>query len=342
MSRNTEYQGKALAVKQPRPLTEQLLKHFAKEFTKKTKTTLDLPCSESASSADKRAEAKLRLAIEHTKRSLSASSGAATCAVESLKDGLDLSTAINRMRFDSLALPVYRQVGERLTSIVKDAGLDLYQVDEILLAGASSLFPGLQSNLSQLVAPTTPVTAALDPSQVIAIGCALQALHLSRLNDGLALTDVLGLADWNAETLSAPIGIALPGDKGDALAAKLFEKGAPLPSRRRVALPVASGAEKVGLELWEGKEEVKITKVEAAPREKNGDAGEAEDEDEDDDEDEETKEILLLKNKFLGYIENSTAGAKQAQLEVIVQKGGKVEVRLWAEGKESEASKLEL
>ena len=59
----------------------QLLKHFAKEFTKKTKVALELPCSEKASDSDKRAEAKLRLAVEHTKRSLSASSGAATCAV---------------------------------------------------------------------------------------------------------------------------------------------------------------------------------------------------------------------------------------------------------------------
>ena len=62
---------------------KQLLKHFAKEFTKKTKVALDVPCGEDAPAGDKRAEAKLRLAVEHTKRSLSASSGAATCAVVS-------------------------------------------------------------------------------------------------------------------------------------------------------------------------------------------------------------------------------------------------------------------
>lgn len=60
-----------------------LLKHFAKEFTKKTKVELDLPCGEKAPEQDKRAEAKLRLAVDHTKRSLSASAGAATCAVVS-------------------------------------------------------------------------------------------------------------------------------------------------------------------------------------------------------------------------------------------------------------------
>ena len=70
---------------EPKLMHFQLLKHFAKEFTKKTKTQLDLPCGEGASAMDKRAEAKLLLAVEHTKRSLSASSGAATVAVVSLK-----------------------------------------------------------------------------------------------------------------------------------------------------------------------------------------------------------------------------------------------------------------
>jgi heat shock protein 1/8 len=219
-----------------------------------------------------------------------------------------------------------------LNKIVQQTGLDLTQIDEILLAGASTLFPGLQTNLAGLVAPSTPVTAAIDPSQVIAIGCALQALHLSRLDKDLQLSDVLALADRDAETLSTVIGIAIPGDKSETLAAKLFEQGSALPSRRRVALGVASGAEKVGVELWEGKEDVKITKIPAPP---------AEDDESEPEEDEETKEVILKKAKFLGYVEAQTKGAKGVQLEVIVQKGGKVEARIWAEGQEESASTVE-
>ncbi len=111
----------------------QLCKHFAKEFTKKTKVALEIPCGPDSSPADKRAEAKLRLAVEHTKRSLSASSGAATCAVESLKEGMDLSAAINRMRFDGLAAGVYRQVGAKVKSVIEECGLDIAQVDEVRL-----------------------------------------------------------------------------------------------------------------------------------------------------------------------------------------------------------------
>ena len=126
---------------------------------------------------------------------------------------MDLSTSINRMRFDGLAASVYRQVGSKLTSIVNEAGFDIAQIDEVLLAGSSTLFPGLQSHLSLLVAPTTPVTATIDPSQAIAIGCALQALHLSKVSDvdGLTVDAVLGLAKDMDACLAHSIGFAIPG-----------------------------------------------------------------------------------------------------------------------------------
>ena len=54
----------------------------------------------SADISGKRAEAKLRLAIEHTSRTINASK-AATCFVESfLKDGVDYTGSINRMRWE--------------------------------------------------------------------------------------------------------------------------------------------------------------------------------------------------------------------------------------------------
>lgn len=311
-----------------------LLKHFSKEFTKKTKIELDLPCGENASAQDKRAEAKLDLAIEHTKRSLSASSGAATCAVESLKDGYDLSSSINRIRFDGLAAGVYSKVGEKLRSIVAEAGLELAQIDEVLLAGASTLFPGVQNHLSLLVPPTTPVTSALDPSEVIAVGCALQALHLSQLDSKLKIEDVLALAAKPLPTTSVPIGIVLPG--GEDIVAKVIEIGAPLPVRRRVSIPVAKGAETVALELWEGKDEVKVEKVEAAPVDKD------EDEDEySDDEPEEIRTPITVKTERLGAVEVKTGG-KPLVLEVIVQKNGGVVVSAWEEGNEANKDGFEV
>lgn len=321
-----------------REFDNHLIKHFAKEFTKKSKVALELPCSEQSSQQDKRAEAKLRLAIEHTKRSLSASSGAATCAVESLKDGYDLSTSINRIRFDGLVSSVYNKVGEKLRSVVAEAGLELCQIDEVLLAGSSTLFPGLQQHLAFLVPPTVPVTSTFDPSEVIAVGCALQALHLSHLDSRLKVDDVLALAANPIPTTAAPLGIAVPGAEGDLLAAKIMEVGAPLPARRRVAIPVAAGAGRVAVEVWEGKDEVKVEVIEPAPVEKTED----DESDFEDDEPEEVRTPVLRKSQLLGAVDVKVADGKQLILEVIVQKNGSVLVAGWEEGNEAEADRFEV
>lgn len=248
---------------------------------------------------------------------------------------MDLSSSVNRIRFDGLASVVYRQVGAKLTEIVKEAGYDLTQIDEVLLAGASALFPGLQQQLALLVPPTTPVTATIDPSQVIAIGCALQALHLSTLEDGLKVDDVLSSSQSSVDSTSKPIGVVIPGSEGKSMI-RIIDSGAPLPVRRRVAIPVGKGVSSVAVEIWEGREEVKVEKVERSER-ANGE----DDEDSEDDEPEETRTPIMVKEKALGGLGSKVDGRKEVILEVIVHLGGALEARLWQEGKEAEADKLE-
>jgi heat shock protein 1/8 len=250
---------------------------------------------------------------------------------------MDLSTSINRMRFDGLAASVYRQVGSKLTSIVNEAGFDLAQIDEVLLAGSSTLFPGLQSHLSLLVAPTTPVTATIDPSQAIAIGCALQALHLAKLSDveGLTLDGVLGLAKDKDACLAHPIGLAIPGAESKEIA-KVIEAGAPLPTRRRIAVPIASGTNKVALEVWEGKDDVKVEKVERAPIDKDD-----EDEDDEEEEDEEVKTPILTKSALVGAVQLDIKSAAFLMVEIVIQKDASISVRAWEEGDESNSDSFE-
>jgi heat shock protein 1/8 len=250
---------------------------------------------------------------------------------------MDLSTSINRMRFDGLAASVYRQVGSKLTSIVNEAGFDLAQIDEVLLAGSSTLFPGLQSHFSLLVAPTTPVTATIDPSQAIAIGCALQALHLAKLSDveGLTLDGVLGLAKDKDACLAHPIGLAIPGAESKEIA-RVIEAGAPLPTRRRIAVPIASGTNKVALEVWEGKDVVKVEKVERAPIDKDD-----EDEDEEEEEDEEVKTPILTKSALVGAVQLDIKSAAFLMVEIVIQKDASISVRAWEEGDESNSDSFE-
>ncbi len=257
---------------------------------------------------------------------------------------MDLSSSINRLRFDGLASGVYRQVGSKLTSIVSEAGLDLSQIDEILLAGSSTLFPGLQSHLSLLVPPTTPVTSTFDPSEVIAVGCALQALHLATLEDDLKVQDVIDVAGKDSRStvdcLAKPVGIVVAGSEGEELSAKILESGAPLPTRRRVSLKIDQGVSKVVLEIWEGEDTVRVEKIERAPVEKDGDD---EEEDDEDDEDEESKTPITKKTTYLGSLEiEALTGKSDVIVQLVVLRNGTLQASAWEEGHEDKVSKFEL
>jgi hypothetical protein len=103
-------------------------------------------------------------------------------------------------------------------------------------------------------------------------------------------------------------------------------------------LSVASGASAVAVELHEVKESVKITKIPPPPKDEDEEVYS----DDEPEEDEEEKEVVLTKAKCLGAVQVDTNGKDKAELEVIVQKDGKVEVRFWVEGAEDKASRLDL
>ena len=81
--------------------------------------------------SDKRAEAKLCLVIEHTRRTISVYPGAASCSVESLKDGVDYTGSIDRMRFGMVFNTVYLAVASDVSALA-DAGVDAHNIDEIV------------------------------------------------------------------------------------------------------------------------------------------------------------------------------------------------------------------
>lgn len=100
----------------------QLISWFGKEFTKKTR--IALPATEH------RALMKLRLAVETTKKSLSASQSA-PCSVESLADGMDFHGTVNRTRFDLLSRGIYETINTRVEEALENAGIDAIEVSEV-------------------------------------------------------------------------------------------------------------------------------------------------------------------------------------------------------------------
>ncbi|VDC03201.1 unnamed protein product [Peniophora sp. CBMAI 1063] len=299
-------------------IDDRVIKHFAKEFTKKTKAPLAVVPSKEK--GDVRAEAKLRLALEHTKRTVSASAGAATCSVESLKDGLDFTGAINRMRFDMEARPIYSKAFDSATKLLESAGRDWLNVDEIIYVGGSASLPGLDDALAAgysddtftpFKAGTVQGGGAGDPTTVIARGCALQAALLASLGDDVVKA---AFANSSAKTLEKTLALVFPGSEE---VVPVLPRGSALPARRRVAVEAQVSGGRLGVELWEAKEGIKVDLI--TPPKPELDEGEEEDDYEEDPE--EVKEKTIEKETLLSAVEVKTSKTGKPRLEIYVEVG---------------------
>lgn len=324
-------------------IDSKLIKFFAKEFTKKTKTPLTVaPASDPL---DKRAEAKLRLAVEHTKRTLSASPGAATCSVESLKDGLDYTGSINRLRFDMEVRSIYDKVYAKVKELVASAGVDLYDVDEIVYIGGCACLPGLDETLAEgftenVITPFKAGTVAGggigDPTTILARGCALQAQLLVGLageTEEVRQAFIKGNGTSSVSATSRTIGLLVPqlsaeGGLGGVWV-PLILKETPLPCRRTVTAEVdVSGSEdRVGFEFWEVSEGVRIEHVK--PQKFEDDEDEPQDEEE---EELEVKEKTISKEAFLASLSlsrsNPSKGKTKVQVQAIISGNGAVDLSI--------------
>ena len=103
-------------------LDQILVDHFAKEFMKKNKNT--------DPRQNARSLAKLKLEAEATKKALSLG-GNASLSVESLADGADFASTINRTRYEMLASKVFGSFTRIIEETVRKADLDILDVDEV-------------------------------------------------------------------------------------------------------------------------------------------------------------------------------------------------------------------
>lgn len=293
-------------------MDDKLVAFFVKEFTKKTKIELS-PASKST--ADIRALTKLRLAVEHTKRTLSASSGAAACSVESLKEGMDFSGSINRIRFDVEMGTIYNTIITAIKSLLESVSLDAVQVDEVLLVGGSALLPGLTSSLSIIFEESVEIRSGIDPSQVLSRGAATQAGILVSLSPDDPLREAFeeGSSVMGAKVTSQPIGIYFPEDTPDGTEPvveqwiPVIASETPLPARRAVSfnaqLPEGEGKKRVGFEIWQVKETVSIEKIKPP----------VEEEEEEEPEEIEVRERSIEKDTHLASMELFVDGLKNSK-----------------------------
>lgn len=104
-----------------RELDQVLIDHFAKEFLKKHK---------SDPRQNAKSLAKLKLEAEATKKALSLGA-TASLSIESLAEGIDFSSTINRTRYELLASKVFAGFMRLVQQAVQKADLDVLDINEV-------------------------------------------------------------------------------------------------------------------------------------------------------------------------------------------------------------------
>lgn len=304
-------------------LDKVLMDHFAKEFLKRHAGV------DPRNNA--RSLAKLKLEAESTKKALSLGANA-SFSVESLAEGFDFASTINRLRYETIARTVFEGFNRLIGSVVKKAGLDVLDIDEVILSGGTSHTPRIANNLRAIFPATTTILApstsanAINPSELQARGAALQA-SLIQEYEAEDIDQSTHAAVTTVPHITNAIGVISVSDNGDEVFVPIVPPETAIPARRTVHIAAPKKGGDVLVKIVEGNKHIKVTQP--PPKATNGgskaamveDAADSDaDSDDDDDEEEEEEE----KREKVWKIGSTLAEAAIRG----VKKGGKVEVTI--------------
>ena len=123
-------------------------------------------------SGDNRAIQKLRMEVERVKRALS-SQIQVRLEIEDIVPGYDLQETLTRARFEDLNEDLFKKVLLPISSVLKRAGLEIKDVDHVVLVGGSTRIPKVQELLSEYFGGKV-LNKSINPDEAVALGAAVQ------------------------------------------------------------------------------------------------------------------------------------------------------------------------